>query len=158
MSLGRIAVAGLGVTLVALGSAFAWGDLSGDQPTATSVQESTVSVPNRPDAVVGTTFHHYGRPAWKPGVPRRVVIEQLDMDAPVVPVSTVDNALTPPADPQQLGWWSAGAQTGARRGSGRRGGSAQSDHSTRWCRSEIQLASIPSSAPPISDAAARAGL
>jgi len=39
------------------------------------------------------------------------------MDAPVVPISTVGNALTPPSDPQQLGWWSAGAKTGARQGS-----------------------------------------
>ena len=118
MSLGRIAVAGLGVTLVALGSAFAWGDLAEDQPAPlAAVQESTTADPARPDSVVGTTFHRYGRPAWKPGVPRRVVIEQLDMDAPVVPISAVDNALTPPADPQQLGWWSGGAQTGARRGS-----------------------------------------
>ena len=108
--------AGLGVTLVALGSAVAWGDFSEDQPaTVASGQES--SVPTRPTAVVGTTFHRHGRPAWTPGVPRRVVIERLNMDAPVVPISTVGNALIPPSDPQQLGWWSAGAQTGARRGS-----------------------------------------
>ncbi len=50
-------------------------------------------------------------------MPRRVVIERLRMDAPVVPISTVGSALTPPSDPQLLGWWSAGAPTGARRGS-----------------------------------------
>ena len=109
-------VAGLGMTLVVLGSAVALGDLSEDQPTpVASGQES--SIPVRPTAVVGTTFHRHGRPAWKPGVPRRVVIERLGMDAPVVPISTVGNALIPPSDPQQLGWWSAGAETGARRGS-----------------------------------------
>lgn len=118
MSLGRIAVAGLGVTLVALGSAFAFGDLSGEEPARfASVQESTVPLAPRPPVVVGTTFHRLGRPAFEPGVPRRVVIERLDMDAPVVPISTVGNALTPPADPQLLGWWSAGAKTGADRGS-----------------------------------------
>jgi LPXTG-site transpeptidase (sortase) family protein len=118
MSLGRVVVAGLGVTLVALGSAVALGDLSEDQlgPLA-SGQESTASVLTKPNAVVGTTFHRHGRPAWKPGVPRRVVIQRLRMDAPVVPISAAGNALTPPSDPQQLGWWSAGAQTGARRGS-----------------------------------------
>jgi len=116
MSLGRVVAAGLGVTLVALGSAVALGGFSEDQPNSVaSGQES--SVPTRPTAVVGTTFHRHGRPAWTPGVPRRVVIERLNMDAPVVPISTVGDALIPPSDPQQLGWWSAGAQTGARRGS-----------------------------------------
>jgi LPXTG-site transpeptidase (sortase) family protein len=116
MSLGRVVVAGLGVTLVALGSAVALGDLAEDQTPATvaSGQQSTAT---RPAAVVGTTFHRHGRPAWKPGVPRRVVIERLGMDAPVIPISAVGDALTPPSDPQQLGWWSAGARTGARQGS-----------------------------------------
>jgi LPXTG-site transpeptidase (sortase) family protein len=118
MNLGRIAAAGLGVALAALGSAVAWGDLSQDPPPPFAVgQESTTTVLTKPRAVVGTTFHRHGRPAWKPGVPRRVVIERLRMDAPVVPISTVGDALIPPSDPQQLGWWSAGAQPGARRGS-----------------------------------------
>ena len=116
MNLGRIALAGLGVALAALGSAVAWGDLS-QEPPPSSGQESTTTVLTRPRAVVGTTFHRHGRPAWKPGTPRRVVIQRLRMDAPVVPISTVGNALTPPSDPQQLGWWSAGARTGARQGS-----------------------------------------
>jgi Sortase domain len=118
MSLGRIAVAGLGVALAALGSAVAWGDLSQDPPPPFAVgQESTTTALAKPRAVVGTTFHRHGRPAWKPAVPRRVVIDRLGMDAPVLPISTVGNALTPPSDPQQLGWWSAGARTGAARGS-----------------------------------------
>ena len=118
MSLGRIAAAGLGVALAALGSAVAWGDLSEDQsPPAAVGQESTNTVTAKPRAVVGTSFHRQGRPAWKPGAPRRVVIERLGMDAPVVTISKLGSVLTPPADPQQLGWWSAGARTGAPRGS-----------------------------------------
>ena len=117
MNLGRIAAAGLGVALAALGSAVAWGDLSQDPPPPSTVGQESTSVQTRPRVVVGTTFHRHGRPAWKPGVPRRVVIERLRMDAPVVPISTVGNALTPPSDPQQLGWWSAGARTGAPQGS-----------------------------------------
>ena len=81
-------VAGLGVTLVALGSAVALGDLSEDQPTPVASGRVTATVLTRPNAVVGTTFHRHGRPAWKPGVPRRVVIQRLRMDAPVVPIST----------------------------------------------------------------------
>jgi LPXTG-site transpeptidase (sortase) family protein len=117
MTLGRIAVAGLGVALAALGSAVAWGELSQDSPPPFAVGQESSAVLTKPHAVVGTTFHRHGRPAWKPGVPRRVVIERLSMDAPVVPISTVGNALTPPSDPQQLGWWSGGARTGATRGS-----------------------------------------
>jgi len=117
MTLGRIAVAGLGVALVALGSAVAWGEQSQDAAPFAIGQDSTSTVLTKPHAVVGTTFHRHGRPAWKPGTPRRVVIQRLRMDAPVVPISTVGNALTPPSDPQQLGWWSAGAKTGARQGS-----------------------------------------
>jgi LPXTG-site transpeptidase (sortase) family protein len=118
MTLGRIAVAGLGVALAALGSAVAWGGLFQDAPAPFAVgQDTTSTLLTKPHAVVGTTFHRHGRPAWKPGVPRRVVIERLSMDAPVVPISTVGNALTPPSDPQELGWWSGGARTGAPRGS-----------------------------------------
>lgn len=119
MTLGRVAIAGLGVALAALGSAVAYQDLSGDPPL-TSVapgQDQVASVDPLPKAVVGTTLHRNGRPAWKPGVPRRVVIERLRMDAPIVPISTTGDVLIPPSDPQQLGWWSAGAMTGARRGS-----------------------------------------
>ena len=119
MSLGRIAVAGLGVALAALGSAVALQDFSEDRsPTPVVSGQDSEAVPfNKPAAVVGTTFHRHGRPAWNPGVPRRVVIQRLRMDAPVVPISTVGNALTPPSDPQLLGWWAAGARPGARTGS-----------------------------------------
>ena len=54
------------------------------------------------------------RAAWKPGAPRRVVIPSLDVDAPVVPIKAPDGTLIPPADPQQLGWWSDGARPGDR--------------------------------------------
>jgi LPXTG-site transpeptidase (sortase) family protein len=40
----------------------------------------------------------------------------LGITAPVVPISAAGGALTPPADPSTVGWWSAGAQPGATRG------------------------------------------
>jgi LPXTG-site transpeptidase (sortase) family protein len=52
-----------------------------------------------------------------PGVPRTVVIPKLGVRAPVVGVTAPGGTLTPPADPQTLGWWSAGARPGAVRGS-----------------------------------------
>lgn len=57
------------------------------------------------------------RAAWEPGAPRRLVIPALGVDAPVVPVKAPNRTLTPPSDPQQLGWWADGARPGAGRGS-----------------------------------------
>ena len=55
--------------------------------------------------------------SWRSGVPTRVVIGQLGVDAPVVPITAPDGILTPPGDPLQLGWWSEGARPGALFGS-----------------------------------------
>ena len=52
-----------------------------------------------------------------PGSPRRLVIPALGVEAPVVPVRTDGDVLIPPSDAQTLGWWSQGAEPGARRGS-----------------------------------------
>jgi LPXTG-site transpeptidase (sortase) family protein len=57
------------------------------------------------------------RAPWEPGAPRRLVIPALDVDAPVLPIRAPNRTLTPPADPQQLGWWSEGARPGDSRGS-----------------------------------------
>jgi LPXTG-site transpeptidase (sortase) family protein len=52
-----------------------------------------------------------------PGVrPDLVVVPALGVRAPVHPISTEDGALTPPSDPQQVGWWSGGARPGSAQG------------------------------------------
>lgn len=51
-----------------------------------------------------------------PGPPDRIRIPALAVDAPVDPVTASDGVLRPPADPSRVGWWSAGAPAGARRG------------------------------------------
>jgi sortase (surface protein transpeptidase) len=51
------------------------------------------------------------------GIPQRVYIESLGIDAPVLRIVTAGSTLTPPPDPQDLGWWAGGAQPGAARGS-----------------------------------------
>jgi len=56
------------------------------------------------------------RPVPAPGVPRRLVVPMLDVDAPVVPISAPGGVLLPPSDPQVLGWWQDGARPGAARG------------------------------------------
>ena len=52
-----------------------------------------------------------------PGSPRRLSVPELGVDAPVVPVRADGDVLVPPSDAQTLGWWSEGAEPGARRGS-----------------------------------------
>jgi LPXTG-site transpeptidase (sortase) family protein len=54
------------------------------------------------------------RPA--PGVPLRLIVPSLQVDAPVVPIGAAGGVLLPPGDPQTLGWWSAGARPGAATG------------------------------------------
>jgi LPXTG-site transpeptidase (sortase) family protein len=75
--------------------------------TTTSEQE-TADSPDLPDAAPAS---------WKPGAPRRLLVPSLGVDAPVVPIEAPGGVLTPPADPQVLGWWAAGAKPGARTGS-----------------------------------------
>ncbi len=48
--------------------------------------------------------------------PEAVVVPALGVQAPVTPIRTEDGALTPPSDPQQVGWWSGGARPGAAEG------------------------------------------
>lgn len=56
-------------------------------------------------------------PAATPGVrPEVVVVPALGVEAPVTPIRTVDGVLTPPSDPQEVGWWSGGARPGASEG------------------------------------------
>ncbi|HEX6149735.1 class F sortase [Nocardioides sp.] len=104
-----------GVVLLVVG-VVAWVQQSGDPgpeaagPTATdgTGEQEVVDSPDLPNAE---------RASWRPGAPRRVLVPVLDIDAPVVPIEAPGGVLTPPADPQVLGWWAAGAKPGARTGS-----------------------------------------
>ncbi|TDD44811.1 class F sortase [Kribbella antibiotica] len=44
-------------------------------------------------------------------------IPRLQVSAVVLGISTEQGALTPPSNPRKVGWWSGGAQPGARLGS-----------------------------------------
>jgi LPXTG-site transpeptidase (sortase) family protein len=46
----------------------------------------------------------------------RLVVPRLRVDAPVYPIGTPGGVLTPPSDPQTLGWWDGGAVPGAAHG------------------------------------------
>ena len=45
--------------------------------------------------------------------PEVVVVPALGVRALVSPIDSEDGALTPPTDPQRLGWWTGGARPGA---------------------------------------------
>lgn len=55
-------------------------------------------------------------PRPKSGVPVRLLIPELGVGAPVVPITAPGGVLLPPGDPQVLGWWRHGARPGARQG------------------------------------------
>lgn len=57
-------------------------------------------------------------PAPRPvrGVPVRLFVPRLGVDAPVVAIDAPGGVLVPPSDPQTLGWWRGGARPGARHG------------------------------------------
>jgi LPXTG-site transpeptidase (sortase) family protein len=48
--------------------------------------------------------------------PVRLTIPSLGISAPVTPITVRSSVLTPPSDPQILGWWSGGAMPGSRHG------------------------------------------
>ncbi len=50
------------------------------------------------------------------GRPTHIVIPALRVDVPVVPISSSAGVLVPPSNPQQVGWWNAGAVPGAATG------------------------------------------
>ena len=66
---------------------------------------------------VETTTTKPKPPSAKPGRPARISLPGLGVSAPVVGIRARGGSLTPPANPRTVGWWAAGAQPGARRGS-----------------------------------------
>ncbi|MGN6250634.1 MAG: class F sortase [Marmoricola sp.] len=50
------------------------------------------------------------------GVPVRIVVPVLDVDAPVRPISGQSGTLVPPGDATSIGWWQEGRRPGAAHG------------------------------------------
>lgn len=89
---------------------------SGEQrPPAAAPAAPTSGADNATPGVDTTQDASYARA--RPGYPDRVIVPALDVDAPVLPIRAPDRTLTPPADPQVLGWWVDGARPGAPSGS-----------------------------------------
>ena len=89
-----------------------------DAPGATGSPASRAPDPAPPvDEVVPGPTVEPDRAKWEAGAPREVRVPALGIAAAVHPIRTIGNALVPPSDPQELGWWVDGAKPGAKRGS-----------------------------------------
>lgn len=116
-ALAAMCLAGAAITL-------AEGTSSGDEPSGQVSAPAVTIGPLAPVADAVPAAAKSRDPAAKvrtdlvaAGVPQRVYIEALSIDAPVLPIVVEGSTLTPPPDPQDLGWWAGGAQPGAARGS-----------------------------------------
>ncbi len=101
------------------GGGYLWFGQS-DEAQSAALTEAVAAVD--PDAVAEPASEEVELPdpptgRVTPGSPRRLTIPALGVDAPVLPVVTDGEILVPPSDAQTLGWWSQGAEPGARRGS-----------------------------------------
>ncbi len=107
----------LGVALLG-GGGYLWFGQSGEAQQA-ALDEAVAAVEPESAAAVAPADDLPDPPPGRatPGSPRRLTIPALDVEAPVVPVRTDGDVLVPPSDAQTLGWWSQGAEPGARRGS-----------------------------------------
>jgi hypothetical protein len=63
-----------------------------------------------------TPAAHPAPPHPAVGVPRRLLVPRLGVNAPVVGIDAPNGILVPPSDPTVLGWWRRGARPGARYG------------------------------------------
>jgi LPXTG-site transpeptidase (sortase) family protein len=70
-----------------------------------------------PTTVQGHVIERADPVRTTPGSPSRVIIPVQDINVPVVPIQAASGVLTPPSNPQELGWWAGGAKPGAMKGS-----------------------------------------
>ena len=108
----------VGVLLMLLGGAAWWFQTTRAEPAETAREPvPTVGAVPGQEVLTSTNLPRELRVRAEPGAPQRLQVPALDLDAPVVPVGAPGGVLTPPADPQTLGWWADGAAPGARLGS-----------------------------------------
>jgi LPXTG-site transpeptidase (sortase) family protein len=122
----------VGVVGIAVAATGGWLEYS-DRPVA--ADPSIVSSPARtlqPPSMTKKTTPEAGKPSTTPstrpprqsspskpapGRPTRIAVPKLEVSAAVIGIKARGGSLTPPANPKVIGWWSDGAQPGARTGS-----------------------------------------
>ena len=126
-------LAALGVVLALVTATLPWAaraladrePASTSRPVAVPHLETSTTTPAAPESDAVTPPYDVApgvelesatprpRPRPEPGVPVRLVVPSLAVDAPVIPITAPGGVLLPPGDPQTLGWWRDGAQPGA---------------------------------------------
>ncbi|WP_432478448.1 class F sortase [Nocardioides sp. GXQ0305] len=109
----------LGALVVVVGVVVWLGGQDGTAEEPRRAVEEPSAAPRTSDSevVAGNRIPQAERVPRQPGDPLRIRIPDLDVDAPVVPIAAPGGVLTPPADPQVLGWWADGARPGEQQGS-----------------------------------------
>jgi len=114
----------VGVLLVVVGGVSWWqrtsttSDATGVTATDPATEPVTTgSAPPGQEVVDPVELPRAQRVSWEPGAPQQLVVPTLSIDAPIVPIGAPGGVLTPPGDPQVLGWWADGARPGAKQGS-----------------------------------------
>ena len=108
----------IGLLLVVVGGA-AW---AFQTPTSSGQQVAedptpSASTPPGQEVVAAVPLPREKRVETEPGAPERLEVPSLGIAAPIIPIGAPGGVLTPPSDPQTLGWWADGARPGARLGS-----------------------------------------
>lgn len=106
----------IGLLLVVAGTAAWWFQTPSAAPTTAVDPVPSVGAPSQ-EVVSAVPPPREQRVKPEPGNPERLEVPALSIDAPVVPIAAPNGVLTPPADPQTLGWWADGAEPGAKLGS-----------------------------------------
>lgn len=109
---GPLRVAVLGLVLLVAGLLL-WSAMLAGRPEVASVPPVLAPYVVEPDVRMEQSPP---RPPAARGAPLRLVVPALHVDAPVVPIGAPGGVLTPPSDPQMLGWWKDGAVAGAAQG------------------------------------------
>jgi len=87
------------------------------EPAPSATAPGRVAVPQASTpASARPAVHDGGAGTLRAGRPRVVVVPTLGVRAAVSPIRLDGHALTPPADPTRVGWWTGGARPGARTG------------------------------------------
>jgi len=90
--------------------------VAGRSPGVAELSAGTPSAAASTSPVTTGTSDPVASPAYTGEAPRRLRVPTLGIEARVLPVPVLDGILVPPADPQELGWWSDGAGIGGDRG------------------------------------------
>lgn len=116
---GRVAwaLAVIGMVLVVVGGTAWWFQPQVPVPARAEAPQPRVSAPAAQEVVEAVPPPREQRVETEPGAPERLEVPTLGIDAPVIPIGAPGGVLTPPSDPQTLGWWADGARPGARSGS-----------------------------------------